>query len=419
MTKNTLRTLLLGCLFLFLLLLALETAYRAFLYGKFPDHFSFRTSDENMELYDKPQWQYDSRFGYSYPHVSIATTIIRNGLVTQCLKDTFTNVQGDVGVTVLDFNKAKNRILIFGDSFTAQTVEGQTWPNLLSVNLNRHSRSNNAVRVRSLARDGYGILQMFDLAAVKIPELKPTLVVFAFNSTAITRDRGWRVKVGEGNDARMLATIENSSTPHLKNSTDMEILMPAASKKWCTAMLSKTAEEQRKDPLLKIAINKSLLIRQENGTLLKANIWDLHSSYTYNLLFKKDPFFGQWKHKPSAANPMITYENFRNDPQFLKALAAVQAQGVPYILMHLPMGISIRDHQEFYLDPQGQALKNSLEEITNHKVVSMRPYLTIKDSEGMKLCRAPDNCHPSIFGMQSYADSMARILSPLLKQDNV
>jgi hypothetical protein len=292
-------------------------------------------------------------------------------------------------------------------------VENDTWPNFLSLKLNQLNGKND-IRVRSLARDGYGVLQMFDLAAVKIRELKPTLVIFAFNSTAIARGRAWRVKVGEGNEARMVATTENSPNPHFENTTDIETLMPAANQKWCKAMLAKSQEEQRKDQLLNKAINKTLHIRLENGALLKANIWDFSSSYIYNRLVHHDPFFSQWKRKVSAANPVVTFDNFRNDPQFLAALATVKASGVPFILVHLPMGISIRDHQEFYLDEQGQTLKQSLEEVTGHKVISMRPFLALHDDEGMKLCRAPDNCHPSRFGMQAYAQAIAKIISPML-----
>jgi hypothetical protein len=409
------------CFFFLLFLAALEIAYRIFLYVTFPNQFRFQQQQEKIiVLYDNAQWEYEPRFGYTYPHVKIRTIGIRNGLVTGCLEDTFANNQGDIGLSVPDFAKAKHRILIFGDSFTASMVEGETWPHLLANNLNKAfgATDANEVRVRNLARDGYGILQMFDLAAVKIPELKPTLVVFAFTSQSISRDRAWRVKVGEGDDVRMLATIENSANPHFRNSTDIVILVPAATKKWCQEMVSKSPEAQRKDPLLIKALAKTSYIRQENGKLLKANIWDMTSSYIYHFAVHQNPFFGQQHRELSPANPVVKYANFKNDSQFLQSLAKIQAQGIPFVLVHLPLGVSIRDHQEFLLNEQGQSLKNSLEEVTKHTVLPLRPYLGIKDEAAMKLCMKSDDCHPSRFAIHMYAKSIAQILLPLLKKES-
>lgn len=408
------------CFFFLLFLVALEIAYRIFLYVTFPNQFRFQQQQEKlMVFYDKAQWEYDPRFGYTYPHVVITTIGLRNGLVKGCLENTIANNQGDIGLPVPHFAKAKHRILIFGDSFTASTVEGETWPHLLAINLNKAfgAIDANKVSVRNLARDGYGLLQMFDLAAVKIAELKPTLVVFAFTSQAISRDRSWRVKVGKGDNVRLLATIENSANPHFRNSTDMVILVPAANKKWCQEMVSKSPEAQRKDPVLTKALAKTAYIRQVNGQLLKANIWDMTSSYIYHFAIHQNPFFGQQHRELSPTNPIVKYASFKNDSQFLQSLAKVQAQGIPFVLVHLPLGVSIRNHQEFLLNEQGQSLKNSLEEVTKHKILPLRPYLGIKDESAIKLCMKSDDCHPSRFAIHIYAKSIAQILLPLLKKD--
>jgi hypothetical protein len=200
--SRAIRSVAVNALWLLVALAGLEALYRVFLYFKFPDRFIDRRGDLPIDAYSKSMWRYDSRFGYSYePVVRIATTSIKNGRVISCQERTYTNEQGNIGPSVPDFPAATYRIVVIGDSYSASTIDGKTWPSILQSRL--VPPLGKSVRVLNLGRDGYGLPQMFDLAAGRLAELKPTLVVIAFNSGIFFKDRTWRVLIGNGDDVRL------------------------------------------------------------------------------------------------------------------------------------------------------------------------------------------------------------------------
>jgi len=74
---------------------------------------------------------------------------------------------------------------VFGDSWAAFQQENRNWPLFLQDVL--EARLGKKVHVVNFGRDGYGILQMFDLAATKIVEWKPDLVLFTFITDDLSR----------------------------------------------------------------------------------------------------------------------------------------------------------------------------------------------------------------------------------------
>lgn len=409
MTGKRPRTIAVVALCLVVSALAMECSYRAFLYVRFPERFVVPPRDERISVFDQPMWEYDQQFGYSYSAGRrVNTSIIENGRVTQCQDEIYANEQGNIGPSVPDFSSADFRIAVFGDSFTASAIDEVTWPSILQSKL--ESGSAKTVRVMNLARDGYGILQMFDLAAARIPELRPTLVIFAFNYTALPRGRSWRVLVGSGEKERFVSTEQNSSNPNLQDSSDLQLIMPSATRQWCRDMLAKSPEQQAQDDFLRRLISKSRDIESQNPTAPLANPYDLKSSYVFNLLVYRKPFYSQLRRLQPGINPTVKYNDFREDRPFVRAVKAVNATGVPYIVVHLPLGSHVKVAKEFHLDPQSESLLHSLDEITGRPVFAMFPYLSVAPEDGMSMCKKPKDCHPSVFGMHSYADAVIQII---------
>jgi hypothetical protein len=358
-------------------------------------------------------WRYSEPFGYEYvPDENITQATVQDGHVVGCQTAEYVNQQGNIGPSVPDYATAAYKIVVFGDSFSASILNGETWPSVLQSKLVEATRQR--IRVLNLARDGYGVLQMFDLAAATTPKLKPDLVLFAFNSSALTRDRSWRVLIGHGDDVRLVATTQASATPAPDVSTDFAFLVPAATQEWCAAMLRRSPQAQRDDPVLINLLRKRRYIEGQDRPTAVADLYDLKTSYVYDRLTHHDPFYAQWRKLRPGTNPTVGFADFRADPRLIRDVGTLKQTGIPYMIINLPLGISLRDHQEFWLEGNAESLLKSLESVTGKRVQRLGPYLNIAPQDAMKLCLAADDCHPSEFGMQEYAGAVVQVIRPRL-----
>ena len=119
-------------------------------------------------------------------------------------------------------------MLVFGDSFTANVQHGGlTWPDLFESDLDASLPSD--VVVMNFARGGYGVLQMFDLAAAKAEELRPDMVIIAFISGDLERNRFWRSVRRIGGRTRWLVAAEPLEAPEpLWQSIDVALVHPGS-----------------------------------------------------------------------------------------------------------------------------------------------------------------------------------------------
>jgi hypothetical protein len=112
---------------------------------------------------------------------------------------------------------------VFGDSFAGAYATGPAWTKMLGEKL--EGALGRSVRVLNMARDGYGMPQIITLASGKLKELRPSLIVFAFNGPSLERARYWRTTVGTGDDMRLYASVENSPNPDPETAADAAIAM--------------------------------------------------------------------------------------------------------------------------------------------------------------------------------------------------
>jgi len=182
-----------GCIFGFLLT---EGTYRLYLYQTQPSRF---LGDRNLWYFQDSPFRYSEEFGFEYIPGKYVGGAVYEGKVTQCwdpMLPWVINERGNMGRIKGSYEHADLKILVFGDSVTAWARESpngalMSWPDYLQDIL--EERLKKSVHVVNFARDGYGILQMFDLAAVKVPEWRPDIVIIAFITDDFTRDRFWRM----------------------------------------------------------------------------------------------------------------------------------------------------------------------------------------------------------------------------------
>jgi hypothetical protein len=348
-------------------------------------------------------WRYDHDYGYEYvPSIEIARSDIANGRVVGCAKEMPVNDEGNIGPAVPDYDTAELKVAIFGDSFSAFALGGVTWPSLLQSDLEQ--ATGKKVRVLNLARDGFGLLQVVDAAAGKIEAVKPDIAILEFISPLLGRARTWRTVFGSGDGERLVTTTVNSVEPPDAKSTDMELLEPSASPQWCE---SSQKSDDPNDPVLGNILAKANLLTRATQ---RANVFDLTSSYLFDRLVRHDPFASQWAKLPPATSPPLEISDFRADGHFLDSVGRIKSSGVPFVIVHLPLGVSIKNDQEFWFEGNASLLLQSLEAATGQQVVRLRPYLNLAPEEAMKICNMPTDCHPSRYGMELYAKAVTAVV---------
>jgi hypothetical protein len=193
-----------------LTLIVVEIGYRFHLVTSMPDQFvSSDTIGGHPSLwyYQHSPYRYSEEFGYEYVPGMHNGGAINNGKVTSCFNSIMNiNERGNVARIRGSYEDAEIRVLVFGDSFGVSGRDGPQWPEFLQDYLSEQSGRN--VHVMNFSRDGYGILQMFDLAVSKIDKWKPDIAVFAFITSDLKRARFWRGKaILDGRDRIMTSII--------------------------------------------------------------------------------------------------------------------------------------------------------------------------------------------------------------------
>jgi hypothetical protein len=389
--------------------LGVEGGYRLYLYFKHPDYFTTTAIDaSDFSVLNKSLWTYDPDYGYAYvPSLKVEGVELKGGMVTRCAELAVANEQGNLGPPTPDFDAAQLRIVVFGDSFSGAEVTGPAWTKMLGHKL--ESEIGRTVRVLNLARDGYGLPQMVTLAACRMRELRPSLVIFAFHGSAFNRAKTWRTAVGSGDEVRLYTSTENSPTPDPETAADTLLVMPSVTKSWCEEHLRKPTEERRSDPLLQKIVVKHREVAIKNGSP-QADLLDLEASYVYGLLRYRSPFRAQWRRMKPSTNPELPYDDYRDDARFMADLANVMKSGVPYLFAHLALGKSISEGREFDLDIRGRKLMQSLRDITGSEVHRTTDFAFPSREDALKMCKSPQDCHPSEFGMAVYAQAVAKMV---------
>jgi peptidoglycan/LPS O-acetylase OafA/YrhL len=414
-TRRFLSGLIANALFIVICAASVEVGYRAYLLLRYPKRFAHQIVTQDFTVFEGSEWRYSRQFGYDYiPGKIVAATTIANALVTGCQTESAVDEQGALPPSTPDFGAADYKILVFGDSMTEGALEGHTWASFLQSKLAQLSGRN--IRVMNLARDGYAVLQMFDLAAAKVTELKPDLVVFAFNSSALERPRTWRTQIGDGANVRFVITNDSAPVPDLTFSTELEMVFSGATKDWCEKMKTSTPDAQGRDETLKAVFAKRIYVDAQHPKTPTAKLFDLRSSYAYDQIAHHDPFFSQGAKERPGARLALSVMDFNQDAVLKADIATLKASGVPLLMVHLPLGSSLAEGQEFWF-PKAQwpSLLHSLEQLVGQSIVPLSPHIHVAPADAMKLCRAADNCHPSEFGMETYAQAVSEIVFPYLR----
>jgi hypothetical protein len=350
---------------------------------------------QGFNLYDKSPWEFHEKFGYIYPPNSvIAGSTISQGIPQGCHTLTI-NGYGNIGRIKGDYGSASLKVLVFGDSFGAISFGGMTWPDYLQDRLEQ--RLGRSVHVVNFSRDGYGILQMFDLANAKVPEWRPDVMVFAFITDDLTRARFWRTVVDIDGMTRVLTTMKPNPKPELSESVDTFLLYRPATLEWCKAIEG----TGQRDHVVEGVERVYHRIKKDGPRYFDPYTMD--RSYLFNRIYYGDPGGA------TPFNPRHWMQDFVQDERFGTALIKLAAQPAPYFLIHLPSKPEYIANR-YLLNGQKTRLLKSLERATGHSIVSLLDPGGSPVANPDRLHNGETDMHPSPEGQKLYADQVAQLL---------
>jgi hypothetical protein len=275
---------------------------------------------------------------------------------------------------------------------------------LLEQRLGRELRQN--IAILNYGHSGYGVLQMFDLAAVKVQEHRPDLMIFAFLTDDLTRSRWWAKTIALDGFARpLLSASKDSFEP--RSAADTHLINPAVDASWCRHALHGSQDSLLQDLNKQYSSIKASTLRARGITP-----FSLTHLYLLNRVLTGTP-----SQEAMLGIPRVTFDDFAADARLAREIDELNASGIPYLLVHLPLQRELLD-RKMYASKQDQALLRSLERLTRRNVTFLHDIL---GSEQLpeKMDLLPYDTHPNFAGLDLYARLITRLLEGRLKESRL
>ena len=370
-----------------------EIIYRVYLFRTVSasdyDHLDFYAQNRSC-------WEYDEMLGFHYkPNVSADWITIKDSLPQTTATLVFDR-RGNSGPEVDDAN-ADVRIAVVGDSFTVLQHDGVTWPYLMQKVL--RERTGRKVAVYNYAKDGYGILQMIDQASALVEE-KPDIILIAFMTFDLVRDRFWRMEYSTPHGVEVLT----STTPSLQldrpgTYVRTTMINPLATRDWAERT---RANQDRNDPILRSLLD-TYLREKQNHFITRYNPFSLGSSYLWEKIASP-------RVRPGGiANSEVRYNNFAADDRFMREVTKLKQSGIPTYLVRLPWRPDMASGK-YMKNGRADMLLSTLEKITEFPMVELLPPAPLGNHADIMII-SRENPHPSLLGLQYYAQMTAHALA--------
>jgi len=377
--------------------LLVEAAYRYRLYHIRPTYFIQEANQpRSVSFYSHSIWEFDEDLGFRYRRDSpVLAGAISNGKLAGCgVLDP--KEYGGIGKKERWTENADLRILVLGDSFTAISENGRSWPDYLQDELQH--RLGKRVDVINLGMDGIGILQMFDVAAVKAPALKPDLMIFAFITDDLTRARIWRTTAHVDGRTRVFTTTKPQRTPDLRYAADAYVINDKVTLEWC----NKSPKPQRiDDPLIQdLEYRYRLGIRLAN---VRADLYALNRSFVMERIIHGSPSAP----REGGTNPRHDLVRFSDDER-AKLRVELVKKTAPVMLLHLVTRTELGAKKAYLFreEDRERRLLDSLKALTGTEITETGDFLPsdlLLDAMGASV----EDDHPSAYGMRIYAGAAA------------
>jgi lysophospholipase L1-like esterase len=349
-----------------------------------------------LGVYSRSLWQFDLNEGFQYSNRRIFQTHIRRGQIDNCVVLPPLNKYGSPGVAEGNYEDSDVKLAAFGDSFSVFTdANNMTWLNYLQRAL--QDQLGRSVHILNFARDGIGLVQMFDIAAIRVPIHKPDIALIAVASPNMVRPRIWRIEKIINGELRVLTTFEPTENPDLNSSYETYILHPEAENDWCEA-------HKKGGPLDRIGsemIDKYLRFRPP-----RYSVFTPYRSFLFNKIIHGNPFYSN---SDRSFGSGITPRDLGEDKKLLTSIETLNRSGIPYIVIHLPFYPEVSAGEE-YMSPIMAEIGREISRLTGRPMHGLLDYITLPIGNPERMNSSKDNMHPSTWGMQMYAKAVTKIV---------
>ena len=349
-----------------------------------------------LGVYNRSLWRFDAVEGFQYVTDPIFITHIGNGRITGCQQIPAINKYGSPGLAEGSYEDAEIKIALFGDSFSVfPDPDNMTWVNYLQRDL--QEKLGRSVFVLNQARDGTGLLQMFDVAAAKVPKLRPDLAIIAFATNNMFAPRIWRVEKVINGEPRVITTFEPTETPDFASSYETYILHPKAQGQWCE-------EHKNGGELDRVGleiIDKYLRFRPQ-----RFSVFTPWHSFLWQRIVHGDAFYSKGER---SFGPTTSANSMEKDGRLIAAIKTLESAGIPYILVHLPFYPEVKSGEEYSV-PAATEIAREIGRLSGRRVHGLLDYIPRPISNPERMNHSPENLHPSTWGMQMYADAVGKIV---------
>lgn len=382
---------------LFALVLA-EFAFRVYVISKY--HVKeVDLRDKHLAYYSESLIVFDERFGYSYnPGKTVYEAGIKNGKLLGCSQPHDINIYGNFEKDVSDFraaesdSKSTSTILVFGDSFTSIPYDGETWVSLFSKKIKK--TINPHISVLNFGRDGYGLLQMVELAAEKVEQYKPKLIIFSVINDDMQRKRFWRKMYSE--DKAWYVMYDPNDGKSAADSSVVQFVEPRITKSWCENTMANNGE----DPMVSELVANYERVAKEQVNKLKPKFFS-NELFLLNQIRYGTPIV----HKSRMSGQF----RFLQDKRFMDAASKLLKSKVPLYFVNLPMLEEMRDRKNHITSHQKELLEEALQIFGKKEIFFLADYLNPSREDLLKFPVTKDDGHPSKFGIQLYAEGMKKL----------
>jgi hypothetical protein len=408
-------------------LLAVEIGYRYFLSRTItlPEQYQPKVAENpTFNFFGVPApWRFSADAGFDFVEGRWMYGQIENGTFSNCRFYGEGNALTGYGAIKQDWETADVRVLLLGSSFTLVWGTEEGTSEQLRQGLER--LWGRKVALLNLSRDATGVLTMFDIAASRMPKLRPDLVLFAFNTTAFDYGRHWRTLRPLDSESLVLYLLRDplDRVDRRRALPQPYVITPRATGEWCEGMqAAKEAGNGRKlreDPvLIQMIAEHKRYARELAPPPLALDLYRYDRSFVYNRIIHNDPYFGLKLIDEVSIFTPLSIHDYRMDPAFFSALAAVKASKVPFLLLHIPARSEMDDSHLINFGEGAvpadteRDLAKSLEAATAHTIIHLWPaYPSDLRANPATLVISEKDNHPSRLGAKALASAMVRVIS--------
>jgi hypothetical protein len=382
---------------------AFEIGYRVRLAVQNP--FLWPTSEAEasaapINAFTRSFWHFNAAEGYDFAsREDLYSVAFQNGKILGCGLVPQLNKYGGPGPTEGSYEDAQVKIAMFGNSFSLNTNEDNlTWLHYLQREL--AERLHRSVHVMNFARDGMSLLQMFDVAASKLPEYKPDLAIIAF-----VTDRGprhWRTETMIDGEPRVLSMLSPIPAPTVvpPGSYDTFLVDHRITAAWCDAH----KKDSPYDQVARDVISRYERVRDPTNPHYYQKIFTLYYSFLWNRLVYKNPF-----HNFFLSDPQLTAKDYADDKHLAASINAIKQTGIPYLVVHLPLLPEVKAEKE-YSDPAVGEIVQEVGHLTGQPVYGLLDYMPLPMEHPERMTVTNTDLHPSKFGMLLYANAATNLV---------